>query len=128
MTTKGLLQKQIIVYISNENKPKFMALLSEYITNLNSLLKNIKSDVIADFVYMDKYEIVIITNKMAFSLDLQTIERYVENADYINLDNIEMPYLPQSKSYLKIICISYLMENTNFPINSSTIKTIFYCK
>ena len=32
--------------------------------------------------------------------------------------------LPQSKSYLKIIDILYIMENTNMPINSSIVESI----
>jgi len=42
MTTKGPSQKQIIIPMSNDNKSKFMALLTEHITNLNSMLKDIK--------------------------------------------------------------------------------------
>ena len=34
------------------------------------------------------------------------------------------PHLSQSKSYLKIIGIPYLVENTNVPINSSYIENI----
>jgi len=34
------------------------------------------------------------------------------------------PWLSQSKSYLKIIGISYLMENTNVSINSNMVKSI----
>ena len=34
-------------------------------------------------------------------------------------------YLPQSKSYLKIIGISYIMEDSKIPINSSIVKSIF---
>ena len=35
-----------------------------------------------------------------------------------------MPHLPQFKSYLKIIGIPSLIENTNIPINSSVVETI----
>ena len=49
MTTKGFLRKQVIVPMSNDNKSKFMASLSIYIANLNSMLKNIKSEIMADF-------------------------------------------------------------------------------
>ena len=73
---------------------------------------------------MDQHGIVITTNKMAFLLDLQTIERYIRNTDHINSDTIKMPCLSQLRFYLKIIDISYLMENTNTPINSSVIETI----
>ena len=38
---------------------------------------------------------------------------------------MKTPHLPQSKSYLKIIGIPYLIENTNTSLNPSVIKTIF---
>ena len=50
ITTKDSSRKQVIVPISNDNKTKFIALLSKHITNINRLLKNIKSEVIADFI------------------------------------------------------------------------------
>ena len=34
------------------------------------------------------------TNKVAFSLDLQIIEKYVKNTNLIDLDNINTFYLP----------------------------------
>ena len=46
-------RKQIIVPMGNDNKTKFIASSSEYIANLNSTLKNIKLDIMADFTYMD---------------------------------------------------------------------------
>jgi len=52
------------------------------------------------------------------------IEDYVKNAEHINSDDVEIPYLPQSRSYLKIIGILYLMENTNIFLNSSIVETI----
>ena len=58
MTTKGPSRKQIIVPMDNDNKSKFMTLLIIYIINLNSVLKNIKSDVIADFICIEQYSIV----------------------------------------------------------------------
>jgi len=49
MTTKGLSRKQIIVSMGNDNKSKFIASSNLHITNLNSVLRNIKSEVIGDF-------------------------------------------------------------------------------
>jgi len=69
MTTKDSLRKQIIVPIGNDNKAKFMASSSEYIANLNRILKNIKSDVMADFTHMDQMGIIIVTNKVASPSD-----------------------------------------------------------
>ena len=50
MTTKGLLQKQIIVTMGKDNINKFIALSSVYIANLNRSFKNIKSDIMAYYI------------------------------------------------------------------------------
>lgn len=50
MTMKDLSRKQVIILMSNENKAKFMESSSVHIINLNRALKDIKSEVIADFV------------------------------------------------------------------------------
>jgi len=124
MITKGLLRKQVIILISNDNKTKFMETFSAHITNINRVLKNIKSEVIVDFVYIDQTGIVIVTNKVTSSLNLQTIKKYVKNTNFIDSDNINTPYLPQSKLYLKIIGIPYFLKNTNSPILAYVIETI----
>jgi len=49
ITTKGPSRKQVIIPISNDNKSKFMASSSMHIANLNSILKNIKSEIMANF-------------------------------------------------------------------------------
>ena len=94
MTTKDLSRKQIIIPIDNDNKSKFMTSLSTYITNLNSVLRNIKSNVIADFVQMDQHSIIITINKVTSLLDLQIIENYIKNVDHINSTNLETLGLP----------------------------------
>jgi len=48
--TKGLLRKQVIILMSNDNKVKFMEDSSTHITNINRALKNIKSKVMVDFI------------------------------------------------------------------------------
>jgi len=63
-------------------------------------------------------------NKVASPSDLQTIKNYVKNANHIDSNDIEMPCLPQSKTYLKMIVIPYLMDNTSMSINSSVVETI----
>jgi len=124
MTTKDPLRKQIIVSMSNDNKAKFMVSSSKHITNFNRLLKNIKSEVMADFAHMDQNSIVIITNKVTSLLDLQTIEKYIKNVKQFNSEDINTSHLSQSKSYLKIIGIPYLLENTNIPIMLDIVETI----
>jgi len=85
---------------------------SKHITNFNRALKNTKSEVMVDFAHIDQNSIVIVTNKITSSLDLQTIEKYIKNIEYFNSEGINTSHLPQSESYLKIIDIPYLLENT----------------
>ena len=124
MTTKGLSRKQVIVPINNDNKTKFMKDSCNHVTNLNSALKNTKSEIMVNFIWSDQSGITIITNKVASSLELQTIENYIKDANYIKAEGVEVPHLPQSKSYLKIIGILYLVENTNTPITSVVVGDI----
>jgi len=62
--------------------------------------------------------IVIVTNKIASPLDLQTIENYIKNANHIEVDNVKFPHLLQLKSYLKI------MEYTNTPLSLDVVESI----
>jgi len=60
MITKESLRKQVIILVSNNNKTKFIEMSSTHITNINRVLKNIKSEVMADFIYIDQTDIIII--------------------------------------------------------------------
>jgi len=124
MTIKDLSRKQIIVSINNDNKKNFMKESSSHVTNMNSTLKNIKSDVMVDFVQVNPRSIIIVTNKVASSLDLQTIENCVKNTNYINTERVNILRLPQSKSYLKIIGILYLQEDMLTSITLSVVEEI----
>ena len=108
MTTKGMSRKQVIVPMNNTNKNNFMKESSAHITSMNRVLKNIKTNNIVDFIQQDLNGIIIITNKVASTLELQMIENYIKNADCINPEGVKTPRLPQSKSYLKVISIPYL--------------------
>ena len=63
-------------------------------------------------------------NKVASLSDLSIVENYIKNVHFVDANNIQSAYLPKSKSYLKILSISYLIEDTNMPIDASVIKTI----
>ena len=115
MTTKGLSRKQVIVLINGDNILKLMKESSLYISNINKALRNIKSNILVDFICSDPLDIIIVTCKVTSLSDLQVIENYFKSIDCINTIGIEVPHLPQSKSYLKIIGIPYFQENlTNF--------------
>ena len=93
MITKGPSRKQVIISMSIDNKTKFIETFSTHITNINKVLKNIKSDIMVDFIQMNQAGVIIITNKVAFSLDLQTIEKYVKNTNLIDMENVDIPHL-----------------------------------
>lgn len=75
--------------MDKENGNKFMGSASVHIANINRALKNIRSSILVDYVQRDSIGIVIVTNKVALSSNLQTIENVVENMENINSDNIE---------------------------------------
>jgi len=72
---------------SGKAKPKFIGSSDIHIININSILRNIKSDVMADFVQTDQHGIIITMNKVTLPSDLQTIENYVKNIDYIDFSD-----------------------------------------
>ena len=58
-----------------------------YISNINRLLKDVKSKVSANFIYSNNKDIIITTNKTVASLDLSIVERYVKELNNINLND-----------------------------------------
>jgi len=104
---KGPSRKQIIVPMSGDNSAAFLKNLSAYVSNLNRLLGNAKTEVMVDFIRSDPIGLVIATNKVTVQSDLQIINQYVKKSDDINELQVEEPHLPQFKSYLKITGIPY---------------------
>ena len=78
----------------------------------------------ADFIKADQQELTIITNKVVSLLDLSIIEKYIKNVDAIDLEDLMLPWLSQSKSYLKILGILYFIEDINILITFSIVKNI----
>lgn len=58
MTTRRPSYKQVIVPISNINQKNFINESSAHVANLNRALKNIKSDVMLNFIYSDSSSII----------------------------------------------------------------------
>ena len=110
--------------MNSKNIKKLINKSSSHVSNLNRALKNIKSEIMVNFIWLDSMDIMIVTNKVTSALDLQTIENYIKTTNYINLTRVEVSYLPQSKFYLKIINISYYQENLSSPIISNIVEDI----
>ena len=79
MITKSPSCKQIIVPMNSEAVGRFLKDSSMYIININHALKNIKLKIMVDFIYVKDKGIVISTNNIALSLDLQEIEKYIKS-------------------------------------------------
>ena len=82
------------------------------------------SNTIADFIHAEDKEIVITTNNISLSSNLQEIKKYVKNSFTTNVEQISSPRLPQSKFYLKIVDISYISKRSNIWISSDEIENI----
>ena len=97
---------------------------SMHIININRILKNIKSSVMADYIRVDGKSIIITTNNIASPSDLQAIKKYVKSVSCVNTNQVQSLWLPQFKLYLKIVSIPYLSEATNLHITSEEIENV----
>jgi len=111
MTIRGPLRKQVIVPMVKSNAKLIVQSAHQHIANINNCLRNIKSDIIVDFLRVSNDKVNITMSKLASPSDLTTIEKYIKNINNIALDSIESPHLPKSKLYLKIIGLLHLMGN-----------------
>ena len=125
MTIKGLSRKQIIIPMSDDNISSFMKNSTLHVANINRLLHNAKTEVLADYICSDNSGITIITNKVAQQSDMSIIDQYIKNSNNINSFQVEDSCLSKSKSYLKIIGISfYPHSNSQEKLTSTDIKSI----
>jgi len=121
---KGSSRRLVLVLMNLTNSNKFMVLFYKHVANINRAFKNIKSNTMADFIQANHRELIITTNKLVFTLELNIIKKYLKNVDVIDSNDIIASRLPQSKSYLKILKIPYLIKNTNVSISSDITKRV----
>jgi len=125
MTTKGLSKKQVIIPIGNNNISNFMKNSSLYVTNINRTLRNAKSKVFVNFICSDSLDITIVTNKVSLRSNLQLIEKYIKSSNNIDVLQVKVLQLLQSKSYLKIIDIPlFSHSNAQERLTLNDVKTI----
>ena len=65
MTTKSPLRKQVIILMSKDNISNFIKNSSLHVSNINRSLRNVKSEVLVDFIYSDPLDIMSVTNKVS---------------------------------------------------------------
>jgi len=124
MTTKGSLNKQVIITMSSNNSEKMIVKANAYVSNLNRFLKRVKSEYSVDFIYTDNKRLLITINNVVVTSNLNIIKKYIKDLNDIDYNDIESSRLSQFKSYFKILSISYFVEDTNLPILSDTIEGI----
>ena len=130
MTTKGPSRKQVIIPMAKSNAELIVILAHQHIANINKCLKNIKSDIIADFIWVTNERVSITINKLANPSDLTTVKKYIKSISNINSDLIESPYLPKSKLYLKILRLPYIIEDgiITLDIVKGVLKDVYLFK
>ena len=124
MTTKDPFRKQVLVPITMVNSNRIMVLSNKHVVNINKVLKDIKLDVMANFIRANHRGLMIITNKVTSTSNFNTIEKYIKNVDVVDSNDISSSRLPQSKSYLKILDIPDLIKDTDISITSNIIKRV----
>ena len=65
--------------MGNDIAKEFIKESNLHVTNINCAFKAIKSSMIADFIHVNDKGIIVTTNNVALSLDLQEIKKYVKN-------------------------------------------------
>ena len=108
--TRRLSRKEVIIPMAKSNVELIVNSAHTHIFNVNKCLKNSKSDIVVDFIWITNNRIIITINKPANTLDLSTIEKFLKNINNVNLDSIESPHLFKSKLYIKIIGLPYKIE------------------
>ena len=111
--------------MSNNNINKFMKDSLLHVANINQSLRNAKSEVLVNFIHSDISSVMIVTNKVAVQSDLYIIKNYVKKVEDIDIVNVNISQLPQSKFYLKIIGIPYFpYDLSNEYLMPSEVKSI----
>ena len=62
-----------------------MSSSGEYIANINKVLKDIKSNVLADFAQSDYWGLITTMNKIVSLSDISIIKKYIKNINTIIL-------------------------------------------
>ena len=65
ITIKRPLRKQVIIPMSSDNNAKFMKNSSIHVTNINKALRNMKLEILVDFIHLDSLDIMVVTNKIS---------------------------------------------------------------
>jgi len=85
---------------------------------------NTNSKNFANFVCLKNNKVVITTNQTAFAQNMSIINNCIREIENIDSKYIDIPWLPMSKSYLKILDLPYIMNSTNLPITPDIVISV----
>lgn len=91
---------------------------------VSTILKEVKLEVSTNFIYLDNKDLLLTSNKVVASFDLNVIDKYSKELNNVDSNKVISPRLLQSKSYLKFLGVSYFIEDTNTFISSNIIKYV----
>ena len=77
-----------------------------------------------DFIYSNNKEIIVTTNKVSTSSNLNVVENYIKKLNDVDSSDVMSQRLSQSKQYLKILDILYFVEDTNLLISSNIVESV----
>jgi len=88
MTTKELSRKKVIISMECNNSERVMMKANTYVSNINRLLKRVKFDISMNFIRSANKGLIITSNKVATTYNLNIIEKYVKDLNNIDYSNI----------------------------------------
>ena len=83
-----------------------------------------KSKISTNYIQSNNKVIVITTNKVVVSSNLNIVEKYIKELNNVNSNDVISLRLSQFKSYLKFLDIPYFWDNTNLSITSDIIERV----
>jgi len=69
--------------MSTNNISRVIAKANAHISNINQLLKEVKSEVSVDFIHSNNKGLLLTTKKVAILSDLNIIEKYLKDSNNI---------------------------------------------
>jgi len=118
MTTKGPSKKQIIIYMGSNN-----------IVNINRLLKGFKLEVSINFICLDNKGLLLTTNKVAASSDLNIIKKYLKELNDVCCGNhlSQRQIITQTVNLLVRYQVENLQENSTRSLCLISVLFIQMC-
>lgn len=77
--------------MESNNSERAIMKANIHVSNINRLLKKVKSNISMNFIWSNNKGLIITSNKVAVTYNLNIIEKYVRNLNDINHSNIMSP-------------------------------------